>query len=238
MQKIDFLHAPCLTAIKVLQLSNMLYHQRQLSGTIGCSCDSCNVTLKYWTVCQGGRPKCYILYHSAYEQLYVCFLGTKCRRDLYFDAQFDRVSPPYFKGSIHRGFLTLFQECAPKLREMMRVVLSNYQPVKVTLIGHSMGGVLAMLTASLVMRHTSAIPNRAIHIFCTPRFGNGEFNNWLLHRLYLDNWRLYMTQHRYDVVTRLPPRLFGYQTINHPIKHYTGCYGFKVHTIKSVPSDP
>ena len=122
------------------------------------------------------------------------------------NADFDLVYDPHIRGGqVHAGFQRAAEAIWPQVQELV----SAHRPAgaKLILTGHSLGGALAALTAARFAADGRASEIDAIFTFGQPRAGDREFAN----RLERDfSARLFRYVNHYDLVTRLPPRLLGY----------------------------
>jgi triacylglycerol lipase len=90
-------------------------------------------------------------------------------------------------GNVHRGFRNIFMELWDTIATALEAM---EKPVYYT--GHSLGGALATLAASLR-------PPRAVYTFGTPRIGDAEFAQTLA------NVPVFNVFNPKDIVTELPP---------------------------------
>ena len=122
------------------------------------------------------------------------------------NANFDLVLDPHIRGGqVHSGFQ---QGAASIWPQIQSLVAEHHSPNrKLFLTGHSLGGALAMLTASRFASLSRASEIDAIFTFGQPRAGDREFARHF-DREFGD--RTFRYVNRYDLITRLPPRLVGY----------------------------
>jgi len=122
------------------------------------------------------------------------------------NADFDLVYDPHIRGGqIHSGF----QRGAESIWPQVQHLLADYRPPdhKLFLTGHSLGGALAMLTAARFASDQRSAEIDAIFTFGQPRAGDRDFAR-RFERDFHD--RTFRFVNRYDLITRLPPRLLGY----------------------------
>ena len=122
------------------------------------------------------------------------------------NADFDLVFDPHIRGGqVHAGF----QRGADAIWQQVRNLVAEYQQPasKLILTGHSLGGALALLTAARFASEGRAAELDAIFTFGQPRAGDSDFAKRVERDF--DN-RLFRYVNRYDLITRLPPRLLGY----------------------------
>lgn len=122
------------------------------------------------------------------------------------NADFDLVYDPHVRGGqVHSGF----QRGAAAIWPQIQNLITAHRPPdhKLYLTGHSLGGALAMLTAARFASAQRAAEIDAIVTFGQPRAGDREFAR----RFDRDfGGRAFRFVNRYDLITRLPPRLLGY----------------------------
>jgi len=94
-------------------------------------------------------------------------------------------------GKVHRGFRTMLMEIWEEISEALDEI---HVPLFYT--GHSLGGALATLAASLR-------PPQAVYTFGAPRIGNAAFAETLA------GMQIYHVCNPKDIVTALPPARWG-----------------------------
>ena len=115
------------------------------------------------------------------------FRGTRGRIANWLFNLHTALSPWPTGGLVHKGFKQLFMEA----REEIAAQLTSLSgPVYYT--GHSLGGALAVLAASL-------IKPAAVYTFGSPRMGNGDFVHATRHL------QIYRVVNPRDIVTVVPP---------------------------------
>ena len=122
------------------------------------------------------------------------------------NADFDLTFDAHIRGGqVHSGF----QRGAAAIWEEIEQLLTRHQVPenKLFLTGHSLGGALAILTAARFASTSRATEISAIFTFGQPRAGDREFARHF-DREFKD--RTFRYVNRYDLITRLPPRLLGY----------------------------
>lgn len=97
------------------------------------------------------------------------------------------LSPWGTGGKVHNGFKQLLLESIVEIEQQLKTLSG---PVYYT--GHSLGGALAVLTASLYAPH-------AVYTFGAPKIGNDEFLSSL------KNINIYRLVNSKDIVTTIPP---------------------------------
>lgn len=141
------------------------------------------------------------------EKIIIAFRGTEPNilKDWRTDVRFRLVKGPV--GHVHRGFRGSLDGIWPALRDKIDEFQDNRRtPQTLWLTGHSLGAGLATI-AYARLRFEEDKPVYGLYTFGQPRTGDGDFaaaiNNESMARMY----RLVNNN---DVVTRLPPRAFGY----------------------------
>ena len=122
------------------------------------------------------------------------------------NADFDLVFDPHIRGGqIHAGF----QRGAESVwTQVQSLVAEHHDPDHpLILTGHSLGGALAVLTAARFAAAGKAEAIGAIFTFGQPRAGDSEFARHFDRDF---GERTFRYVNRFDLVTRLPPRLLGY----------------------------
>jgi len=110
----------------------------------------------------------------------------------------------------HRGFLSVFRQVLSKLEEL----LLDKSIEHFVLVGYSHGAALALLTHEYILFHRPELVGKVEgYGFGCPRVIAGALPDSLRARLY----GFTVIRNIDDLVTHLPPRLFGYR---HPAKPY------------------
>jgi hypothetical protein len=132
----------------------------------------------------------------------VAFRGTDSKdvSNLLYDADLE-LEPWAGKGRVHNGFATALGQ----VQQELMAALDSLQSCRIIYTGHSLGAAMATLLAGLKK------PD-ALFTFGSPRAGDAEFVASLQG---VTNFRF---QDCCDVVTRIPPKEFGYQHFGEP--HY------------------
>lgn len=159
---------------------------------------------------QDSRIRGYVVVDNQAQCLYGVFLGTKNWKDLVCDLKFGHVYTrnTYISGNIHRGFYQLYLDSCLGFCIVLRQLLARYPNYQLVVTGHSMGGVLAIFhSINLVIGGSKPI----VIVFCLPKFADSSFNQSLLHFYQIYQTPFYQAKNQWDLVTRLPPSIFGYQ---------------------------
>ncbi|MDL5050292.1 lipase family protein [Oscillatoria amoena NRMC-F 0135] len=108
-------------------------------------------------------------------------------------------------GKIHRGFLLALTSVWAEVSDCIDTLLKKHPDKSLWLTGHSLGGALA--TIACAYRIDENLPIGGVYTFGQPRVGDGSFSR-NLNRTIQD--RFFRVANHRDIVTRLPPRVFGY----------------------------
>ncbi len=160
-----------------------------------------------------GLPKCSFISREGTQVfvaanadiVVVAFRGTEPgeREDWLTDVNFPTLPGP--AGEVHRGFLAALNSVWIDVHEGIRSLCDRKQGVWLT--GHSLGAALATLAAAR-LELQQRDPIGGLYTFGSPRVGDGEFRRAADSRFLPRSFRF--VNHN-DIVTRLPPRAFGFQ---------------------------
>lgn len=118
--------------------------------------------------------------------------------DIRADANASRVLSETV-GKVHRGFKQEVDDLWPMLETAL---MDNEQPL--WFCGHSLGGAMATICAGrCLLSHIDSNPEQ-LFTYGSPRVGNKRYINYVT----LEHFRFVNNN---DVVTRVPPRWFGYR---------------------------
>ncbi len=101
------------------------------------------------------------------DYMIICFRGTNSITDMVFDAWFSKVPAFGGIGKVHKGFQKALESIWPQL---IKKINKN---TKIFVTGHSLGGVLAILTAHRLTLENYTLA--AVYTYGAPRVGNREF---------------------------------------------------------------
>ncbi|MEH7349070.1 lipase family protein [Gottfriedia acidiceleris] len=106
------------------------------------------------------------------ESVIIVFRGTKSDLDWLADLKIDQDLFPYVMngGSVHSGFLSIYQSCREMLLE---IVKEKALSKKIFITGHSLGGSLATLLGYEIAMTGICNPN--VYSFGSPKVGNIKF---------------------------------------------------------------
>lgn len=118
----------------------------------------------------------YVAFDARKYHAVVVFRGTEEVSDVFADVFVSRTLTPFGKGLVHRG-------CASQLLNGWNTVcalLENKAPMAITCIGHSLGGMLATLTAAW---YASVGVVTTLTTFGSPPIGDSTFCEYLKEKL-------------------------------------------------------
>jgi triacylglycerol lipase len=146
-----------------------------------------------------GSTECYIAWDTDF--VIVAFRGTEPNEweDVLTDGKVRLV--PWHAGKVHRGFKEALEDIWTPLEAELKIVAPGRT---VWFCGHSLGAALATLAADRYP-HT-----KGVCTFGCPRVGDHTFGA-AFHATLKDRTVRYVNHH--DVVTHVPPPLFGYEHV-------------------------
>ncbi len=135
----------------------------------------------------------------------LAFRGTSGFKDLLTDSKFfPKLVPWNTNYSAHEGFL----DALNLVWEDVEQHLLDIKPEILYLTGHSLGGALAVLTASRLAEDCDLVTPTAVYTIGCPRVGNRA-----LVKSTEEAVRVYRVVWAGDFVTRLPPWCMGYRHV-------------------------
>ncbi len=156
------------------------------------------------------NTQCFVV--GDHKKIVIAFRGTENQTldDWGTNAQISKVDWPEENpiGRVHSGFLNGLNDVWPEMVEEIKTLRDNNQPVWLT--GHSLGGALATLAATSLTFGNYKPEVAGLYTFGQPRVGDNQFAISFNDALKKRSFRLVNNN---DVVTRVPPRLFGYRHI-------------------------
>jgi triacylglycerol lipase len=115
-------------------------------------------------------------------------------------ADLDARKVKYVVGKVHRGFRDALTPVSSRVLQFA-LERSHHAGRRLHLIGHSLGGALATITAGCLVARPHEIVVDSLVTFGAPRAGDREFADWLTEKL---GDRCYRFERCCDVVPRLP----------------------------------
>ena len=141
------------------------------------------------------------------DLLILAFRGTEQKlEDWMTDADMNLTDGP--GGKVHDGFHRALKNVWLDIRKALDEFRGNGQSIWIT--GHSLGAALATLAAATLGDDKEDIPVNGIYTFGQPRVGDRTFA-----RNYNQDFSqiAFRFVNNNDVVTRVPPRTFGYRHV-------------------------
>lgn len=111
-------------------------------------------------------------------------------------------------GEVHSGFYGALSSIWNDIVKEVNLLRTNNQSIWIT--GHSLGGAIAVLAAATFEMQTPRIGISGVYTFGQPRIGNHEFSRNYNKTLKKRTFRFVNNN---DVVTRVPPQIFGYSHV-------------------------
>jgi len=114
----------------------------------------------------------------------------------YVDASFsmDTLTPAYFPGApssveVHSGFLGAHDSTASAVLTAVKKIMSDHGVTKVTCVGHSLGGAIAILDAISLQLTLPSTTSFKVITYGQPRVGNQAFADYV-DQYFTDNTRI------------------------------------------------
>ncbi|KXN86807.1 Lipase [Leucoagaricus sp. SymC.cos] len=120
------------------------------------------------------------------------------------------LDPSLFPGIpdnilVHSGFANDYTKSAAKVLDVVKRTASDYKATKMTTVGHSLGGALALLDGVYLPLHISGVSFRTI-TYGMPRVGNQAFADYVDTDVSLTH-----INNRKETIPLLPPRFLGFE---------------------------
>ena len=145
------------------------------------------------------------------NKIIIAFRGTEGKlADWKTNMRFSKGFWPARKsfGRIHNGFNNAIKSIWPNIQKELIQLYTHNQSIWLT--GHSLGGALTTLAAVSLKFQNPKIECNGIYTFGQPRLGDYMFSmqfNFFFKR------KCFRVVNNYDVITRIPPQLFGYRHV-------------------------
>ena len=140
------------------------------------------------------------------KELMIYFRGTEVekKQDWITDIKCNQLVYPYnnvnSKIKVHNGFITAYKSVRGYVHNFIKMNRNNIE--KITVLGHSLGGALAILCSIDIQYNFSEYSKELfVYTYGAPKVGNKEFVESYNKRM-LNKNRIYL---RNDVVPKLPP---------------------------------
>ncbi|KAG8951889.1 hypothetical protein FRC04_005581 [Tulasnella sp. 424] len=177
---------------------------------------ACNAISDFQIYAGGGdgaaTPSWFVGWSSSLSSIVVAHEGTDPTQFLSLLNDIDFVPDPmdqaYFPGvsssiKVHGGFQDTFKRSASSILTAVKTVMAAKSSSKVTLVGHSLGGALALLDSVYLKIQIPSITTKTITLG-GPRVGNPAFAD------YLKSFDLTRITHSQDPIPIVPGRLLGF----------------------------
>ncbi|KAG8984452.1 hypothetical protein FRB90_005319 [Tulasnella sp. 427] len=120
----------------------------------------------------------------------------------------DSMDSAYFPGisssiKVHGGFQDTFKRTASIVLTTVKKVIADKSATKVTLVGHSLGGAIALLDAVYLKIQIPSVTLKVV-TFGVPRVGNPAWAS------YLSTFDITRVTHEQDPIPIVPGRLMGF----------------------------
>ena len=136
---------------------------------------------------------CYIFKNTAMNKLFIIFRGTLSIEDMISDLN-NTQSIFHDNLYIHSGFLAIYMKMQKDLMDLLKTL----SPSSVIIIGHSLGGALAMILSVDILTNMNWKP--VLYTFGCPRVGDDNFVQFLKNK----NLECYRVVNYEDVVPQFP----------------------------------
>jgi pimeloyl-ACP methyl ester carboxylesterase len=159
------------------------------------------------------------------SHLILCFRGTRSGQDALTDVNFLKTNAFGGRGRVHRGFQQSLDGVWAPLQAAVDALGAGK---KIFLCGHSLGAALAQLAAHRLALGDYKVAN--VYVFGSPRIGNEEFRD--AYNALLEAQTFLHINHE-DIVTQLPPSLFGFHYVGVPPRRFN-----EGHIINNAAPEP
>ncbi|KAF5379505.1 hypothetical protein D9615_006488 [Tricholomella constricta] len=183
---------------------------------------NCNANSGFKPVASGGDGAIvqfwYVGYDPALKTVIVSYQGTDSSKILPVitnaDFHLDSLKASLFPGvsskiKTHNGFGDAQARSAKAVLAAVKTAMSTHSATKVTIVGHSLGGALALITSVYLPLHLPTTTTFKTITFGAPRVGNQAFVNYVNARLDVSR-----VVNQDDIVPILPGRFLGFGHVN------------------------
>ncbi|KAF9466209.1 lipase [Collybia nuda] len=192
------------------------------ANTLAWNCGTnCNANPTFKPVASGGDGSStqfwYVGYDPALKTVVVGYQGTDVSKILpvLTDADFflETLSTSLFPGisssiEVHNGFRDAQARSAAAVLAAVQSAMSKNGATKVTIVGHSLGGAIALITSVYLPLHLPASTTFQTFTYGMPRVGNQAFADYVDSHLHLAH-----VNNQDDIVPIVPGRFLGF---HHP----------------------
>ncbi|KAJ3483663.1 hypothetical protein NLI96_g6166 [Meripilus lineatus] len=190
------------------------------STTLSWSCGAnCNANPTFKPIASGGdgveTQFWFVGFDPTLSSVIVSHQGTDPSEiiPLLTDADFilENLDSSLFPGisssvEVHSGFAATHSRSAPSVLSAVQTALTNFQANQVTIVGHSLGGAIALLDAVYLPLHLSSGVTFKTVTYGMPRVGNPAFASYVdAHVTSLNH-----INNKEDLVPILPGKFLGY----------------------------
>ncbi|KAF9485579.1 alpha/beta-hydrolase [Pholiota conissans] len=189
------------------------------TNTLAWNCGSnCNFNTGFKPIASGGDGSIvqywYVGYDPTTANVIVGFQGTDASKILpvvtdldFFLDELDATLFPGVSTSIktHNGFGNAHAKSANAVLAAVKKGFSTYGTTKVTVVGHSLGAAIAIISTGHLSLHLPAGTTIRTISYSSPRVGNVEFANWVNARA--DMVRI---NNQDDIIPIVPGRFLGF----------------------------
>lgn len=169
---------------------------------------------------------------TAGESLLIVFRGTDSRANWVTNLTFPKRVVPYNgvnpRIRVHGGWLAAYK---PVVREIIHAAVAASGARRVVVVGYSMGGALAILSAVDIQYNFPGVSVQCA-TFGAPRVGNRAFRRSYNRRL-PDTVRVVNGG---DIVTKLPPWAFGFYHVGN-LEHVGDRRGWRLSVRDHLPAE-
>ncbi|TFK39676.1 lipase [Crucibulum laeve] len=197
--------------------------------TLAWNCGAnCNANSGFRPVASGGDGAIiqywYVGYDPALQTVIVAYQGTETSKILpiltdanFFPDDLDDNLFPSIDSSVktHDGFgnaqklQVIFLSSARAVLAAVQRAMADYQATKVTIVGHSLGGAIALVTSVYLPLHLPAGTTFQTITYGEPRVGNQGFVDYVNAR-----YQVKRIVNKKDIVPILPGRFLGFAHVN------------------------
>ncbi|KAF8159299.1 lipase [Crassisporium funariophilum] len=163
------------------------------ASTLAWSCGAnCNKNAGFKPIASGGDGAVtqywYVGYDTTLKSIIVGYQGTDADKFLplltnadFFLDELDSTLFPGVSSSIqtHNGFGEAHKRSAPSVLAAVKKGLTLYSTTQVTLVGHSLGGAIAIISSAHLSLHLPAGTKLRTVTYGSPRVGNAAFANFV-----------------------------------------------------------
>lgn len=188
-------------------IRDRLIRSMEFAGDAYQDIKNCNYGNEIIKISDINGTQCYIGISPPYMR--ITFRGTDSDADWRLDMRFWQREIPYDNTStkirVHSGFISAYksENVRNKIHTFIKPDICNIQ-----ITGHSLGAALAVLCA-VDLQYNFPDKDYEVVLFGCPRVGNAAFARSYNHRVF-NTIRVVSGN---DIVTKLPPAIFGYRHV-------------------------